>query len=67
MGRGRRGLRLVAENISALRPSLPNDSTPGTVTQADYDVLASNFGQTAGAALGVNTNAAVPNRRLRCY
>ena len=29
--------------------TLPNDSTPGAVTQADYDVWRAHFGQTAGS------------------
>ena len=38
--------------------TLPNDSTPGSVTQADYDVWKSNFGNHPGSGSG--TGAAVP-------
>jgi hypothetical protein len=42
--------------------TLPNDSTPGTVNQADYDVWRANFGLTggSGAAQLSNTASAVP-------
>ncbi|TWT89755.1 hypothetical protein Mal64_01340 [Pseudobythopirellula maris] len=42
--------------------TLPGDPTPGTVTEADYDVWVVNFGETAGvaaAALGVPEPGAV--------
>ncbi len=32
--------------------NLPGDTTPGTVTQADYDVWKTNFGMTAGSGSG---------------
>jgi formylglycine-generating enzyme len=32
--------------------TLPNDSTPGSVTTADYDVWRAHFGQSAGAGSG---------------
>jgi hypothetical protein len=38
--------------------TLPNDSTPGSVTQADYDVWKSNFGNHSGSGSGAS--AAVP-------
>ncbi len=38
---------------------LPNDSTPGSVTQADYDVWVNNFGAGAAAASAVPEPAAL--------
>lgn len=40
--------------------TLPNDLTPGTVTQADYDVWRAHFGQLAGNGSGAFANAALP-------
>lgn len=41
--------------------TLPNDSTPGTVTAADYDVWRTNFGQTpAGSGSGSLLDTSVP-------
>ena len=41
--------------------TLPNDSTPGTVTAADYDVWRANFGQTpSGSGSGSLLNTSVP-------
>jgi hypothetical protein len=37
--------------------TLPNDTTPGLVSQADYDVWRMNFGATSGAGASL---AAVP-------
>jgi len=39
--------------------TLPNDSTPGSVSSADYDVFKANFGKTAGSGSGAS-NTAVP-------
>jgi hypothetical protein len=39
--------------------TLPNDTTPGTVTQADYDVWRTNFGRTAASG-GLIETASVP-------
>jgi hypothetical protein len=38
--------------------TLPNDTTPGSVTQGDYDVWKTNFGNHSGS--GAGANAAVP-------
>lgn len=41
--------------------TLPNDTTPGTVTSADFDVWRSHFGQTpSGSGAGSLLQAAVP-------
>jgi hypothetical protein len=40
--------------------TLPNDSTPGTVTPEDYTVWRANFGRTGGAAAAVAGSATVP-------
>jgi hypothetical protein len=45
-----------ANNTSTV---LPNDSTPGTVNQADYDVWRASFGRTSGAGAAL-ASAAVP-------
>ena len=39
--------------------ALPHDTTPGSVTAADYDVWRANFGNTGGAESIVNA-ASVP-------
>jgi hypothetical protein len=43
-----------------LATTLPNDTTPGSVSQADYDVWRAHFGQTGGSATGAIASAAVP-------
>jgi hypothetical protein len=40
--------------------TLPNDSTPGMVTSADFDEWRANFGRTAGGGAGSGQAAAVP-------
>ena len=35
--------------------TLPNDPTPGTVVQSDYDVWRANFGKSAGGGAAGNT------------
>jgi hypothetical protein len=40
--------------------TLPNDTTPGTVTQADYDVWRANFGAIGGGGGPLGAAAAVP-------
>lgn len=40
--------------------TLPNDSTPGSVTQADYNVWRTNFGQSIGPGGGGSALSAVP-------
>jgi hypothetical protein len=40
--------------------TLPNDETPGNVTQEDYGVWRANFGQTASAGASLASGAAVP-------
>ena len=40
--------------------TLPNDSTPGMVTQEDYGVWRSNFGKTGGAGADLAGSASVP-------
>jgi hypothetical protein len=40
--------------------TLPNDPTPGMVTQADYDFWKSNFGKTAGSAAGAASTVPEP-------
>ena len=41
---------IVWRNNLGLSVTLPGDTTPGTVTQADYDVWVANYGNTAGSA-----------------
>ena len=48
--------------------TLPNDSTPGSVTQADYDVWKSNFGNHPGSGSGATRGAqepSIPSRHRR--
>ena len=40
--------------------TLPNDTTPGTVTQGDYDVWRANFGAVGGGGGPLGSAAAVP-------
>lgn len=40
--------------------TLPNDLTPGTVSQADYDVWRAHFGHPYGSGWGASVNTAVP-------
>jgi hypothetical protein len=40
--------------------TLPNDLTPGEVTQSDYDVWRAHFGQTSGSGFAASSNAVVP-------
>ena len=40
--------------------TLPNDTTPGNVTQEDFTVWRANFGKTAGAGAGLINATAVP-------
>lgn len=47
------------DNLNA-NITLPNDPTPGTVTESDYVVWKNNFGQTAGSASLDGSNSAVP-------
>jgi hypothetical protein len=37
--------------------TLPHDSTPGSVTNADYDVWRANFGKSSGAGSGIDGNS----------
>jgi hypothetical protein len=50
----------VAWRNAGPNDTLPHDSTPGTVTQADYDVWAANFGKPPGSGSSVGTSAGVP-------
>jgi hypothetical protein len=40
--------------------TLPNDSSPGTVTQADYDAWRANFGRSSGGGAALSAGAQVP-------
>jgi PEP-CTERM motif len=40
--------------------TIPNDPTPGTVTQSDYDYWAAHFSATSGAGAGLSRGGAVP-------
>lgn len=40
--------------------TLPNDNTPGMVTQEDYTVWRANFGRTGGSGANLGNSAAVP-------
>jgi hypothetical protein len=45
--------------------TLPNDLTPGEVTQSDYDVWRAHFGQTAGSGSSTVANTTVPEPAAR--
>lgn len=51
---------VVWRNYLNTSTTLPNDTTPGMVTQADYEVWVTNFGATGGAGSGASGSAAVP-------
>jgi hypothetical protein len=44
--------------------TLPNDTTPGSVTQADYDVWKSNFGNHSGSGSGASAAVPEPTSQL---
>jgi hypothetical protein len=48
---------VVWRKLNGTLTTLPNDSTPGIVSPADYDEWKTNFGMTAG---GSASTAAVP-------